>query len=227
MLQKKSPKTPKTTLVKKRKVHSSGKQKTAVAKSTAKRSKESFFIACIGASAGGLKAITEFLENFPNDSGVALIFIQHLAETPKSLLSQILTQRTSMPVIEGEDGVVILPNNLYVIPSGNNMTLDKNGKLELVKRKEQLLRLPIDGLFRALAESKGHKSIGVVLSGAASDGALGLKFIQQAGGVTFAQSEGSAEYPSMPHHAATIGAADYILNPQEIAAKIVDRFILD
>ena len=181
-----------------------------------------FYVACVGASAGGLAAITEFISDFPSDSGVALVFIQHLPDESKTILTELLKNRTRLPVHEAEDKMEIQPNNLYVIPSARNMTIDKNGKLKLVKRNALPLRYSIDEVFNAIALVAGEKAIGVVLSGTASDGTLGLKAIQAGGGITFAQNEASSEYADMPHHAMATGAADYILPPKEIAKKIVE-----
>ena len=194
-----------------------------VPKDSAHESKKTdFYVACIGASAGGLTAITEFISDFPIDSGVALVFIQHLPDESKTILTDLLEKRTVLPVHEAQDDMAIEPNNLYVIPSARNMTIDKNGKLKLMKRSTAPLRYSIDELFNAIALVAGEKAIGVVLSGTASDGTLGLKAIQAAGGITFAQNEASSEYVDMPHHAMATGAADYVLHPKEIAKKIVE-----
>ncbi len=138
-----------------------------------------FYVVCIGASAGGLDAITEFITEFPIDSGVALVFIQHLPDKG-SMLADILSKRTALPVHEAAHGMLIQPNNLYVIPSARNMTTDKDGKLKLMARDSAPTPLSIDVLFNALADAKEGKAMGVVLSGTASDGTLGLKSIQAA-----------------------------------------------
>ena len=100
----------------------------------ARQAKSDFYVACIGASAGGLDAVTELIADFPLDSGVALIFIQHLPDNLNSLLAGILSKRAALPVHEAVHGMLIEPNNLYVIPSARNMTIGKDGKLKLVKR---------------------------------------------------------------------------------------------
>ena len=184
------------------------------------KERELFPIVGIGASAGGLTAFTQLLEHLPSDTGMGFVLVQHLARDRKSLLTEILAQVSQMPVIEVQDGISVEPNHVYIIPPNRKMTFAQ-GKLRLAPRETIAGKhMPVDSLFDSLAQELGDKAIGVVLSGGDGDGALGLKAIQAAGGVTFAQCEASAQVSSMPHHAATINHLDFILPPQEIAQEL-------
>ena len=183
---------------------------------------ESFPVVGIGASAGGLEAFTQLLSHLPIDIGMAFVLVQHLDPTHKSLLSEILSRTTQMPVREVQDGMVVEPNHVYVIPS-NTMMTSAQGVLRLTPRKNPRgVNMSIDGFFYSLAEDRGSKAIGIVLSGADGDGAKGLEAIKVAGGITLAQSEDSAQVSSMPNTAIATGHVDFILSPEAIAEKLAD-----
>ena len=177
-------------------------------------------VAGIGASAGGLEAFSALLEKLPADTGMAFVFLQHLDPHYPSLLTHLLSVKTAMSVTEVTDGVRVAPDRVYVIPPGADMTL-KGGRLRLTPREEKAARhLPIDAFLRSLAVDLGERAIGVILSGAASDGARGLAAIKSEGGVTFAQEPASADYPSMPAAAIATRACDFVLPPHEIALEL-------
>jgi two-component system CheB/CheR fusion protein len=180
-----------------------------------------FPIVGIGASAGGLEAVGELLKNLPPDTGMAFVFVQHLAPDRKSLLCEILAKKTVMPVMEVTEGQLIAPNHLYVIPPNTILTVVQ-GRFALKPRHDVSgLPLPIDDLFYSLAEDQGSYAIGIALSGAGSDGALGMQAIKNEGGVTFAQDELSAEYSSMPRAAVSLGCVDFVLPPPGIAQELL------
>src|SRR5580658_4256305 len=142
----------------------------------------------IGASAGGLEAFTEMLQTLPSNSGMAFVFIQHLDPKHVSLLTELLQRQTSMGVREASNGLKVEPDHLYVIPRNTHMSLVK-GVLTLTPRgTAPIPHMPIDPFLRSLAEEQKSRAIGVILSGNASDGALGMLAIKSAGGITFAQS---------------------------------------
>jgi len=181
---------------------------------------ELFPIVGIGASAGGLEAFTQLLEHLPNDTGMGFVLVQHLDPNHKSLLTEILSRKTQMPVLEVTDSMVVKPNHVYIIPPNKKMILAQ-GVLRLTAReKTQGKYMSVDSLFYSLASERGDKAVGVVLSGEDGDGSLGLEAIKEAGGITFAQSENSAKANSMPHNAAAIGGVDFILPPSEIALEL-------
>jgi two-component system CheB/CheR fusion protein len=172
----------------------------------------------VGASAGGLEAFTELLRALPVDTGVAYVLVQHLAPTHESVLAEILAHATAMPVVEVRGEPEVEPNRVYVIPPDRNMVLVR-GHLQLLRREAHGRNHPIDRFFRSLAESQGRLAIGVVLSGTATDGTLGLEEIKAGGGITFAQ-DSSARYDGMPRSAAGSGCVDFVLPPAGIAAEI-------
>ena len=183
-----------------------------------------FLVVGIGASAGGLDAFKKLLKAIPENSGMAYVLVQHLDPNHESLLPEILQKITSIPVFEISDEIKVEPNCIYVIPS-NKIMIATDGILHLAPRpaKGNAERtLPIDLFFTSLAEVHQAHAIGVVLSGTASDGTLGLKAIKDHGGITFAQDEASAAYGGMPSSAVKAGVVDFILPPEEIPAKILE-----
>ena len=187
------------------------------------KSSNSFPVVGIGASAGGLDAFKKFITAIPAESGMAYVLVQHLHPGHESFLAEILQRITKIPVLEISDNVHVLPNHIYIIPS-NKMLIANDGKLELSPRpekRENKLNLPIDLFFKSLAEIHQTHAIGVVLSGTASDGTLGLKAINENGGITIAQDI-SAEYDGMPQSAVYAGVVDFVLPPEEMPQKIME-----
>lgn len=177
-------------------------------------------IVAIGASAGGLDAITELLQNLSPTTGMVFIYVPHLSPDHKSLLSSLLTKATSMKVQEVTDKILMKPDNFYIIPADKEMTLLED-HIQLTDRtKERVIHLPIDTFFTSLAETYKENAIGVVLSGSANDGTRGLLAVKAAGGLTFAQDD-SAKFKSMPQSAITAGAVDFVLSPKEIAKELI------
>ena len=161
-------------------------------------------VVAIGASAGGLEAFTELLSHLPADTGMGFVLIQHLDPKHESMLTELISRSTTMPVVEVQDGMKVQANHVYVIPPNATMTIQDH-TLHLTAREVRGQHLSVDFFMRALAESQGTNSIGVVLSGAGSDGSLGLAEIQAQGGVTFAQDETTAKYDGMPRSAIASG----------------------
>ncbi|MFH1617225.1 MAG: CheR family methyltransferase [Candidatus Margulisiibacteriota bacterium] len=181
----------------------------------------SFPVVGIGGSAGGLEAFEQLLNNLPAKTGLAYVFIMHLAPGHKSLLSELLSRDSKMPVIEVRNNLAVQKDHVYVIPPNTMLSLNK-GKLKLTRRKpSDTYNMPIDYFFRSLAKELGSKSIGVILSGTATDGTLGAEAIKAEGGITFAQDLVTAKYPGMPQSAITGNCVDMALPPKKIAAELV------
>ena len=175
----------------------------------------------VGASAGGLEAFRSLLHAVPDNRGLAFVLIQHLDPAQESHLKELLSRDTKMPVEQVADGMRVRANHVYVTPPKTHMVI-RNGTLRLVAYGDSQTRHnPIDHFFESLAEERGGNSIGVVLSGTASDGTRGLKAIKAAGGITFAQDEKTAGYGGMPHSAIAAGCVDFVLDPEHIAAELV------
>ena len=185
-----------------------------------KKGKEkSFPVVAIGASVGGLEAVSALLKNLPANTGMAFIYVQHLNPDHKSFLTSILSKITKMKVQEIVNMEHMAPNNVYVIPS-NKIIKVTDGHIKLLPRPKNSSIISIDVLFSSLAETHTENVIGVVLSGNASDGTRGLKAIKDAGGLTFAQDD-SAQASSMPKSAIAAGVVDFVLSPKGIARKLM------
>ena len=174
----------------------------------------------IGASAGGLEAFNELLRALPPDTGMAFVLVQHLEARHESMLAKLLAGVTRMVVAEVKQGKRAQPDHVYVIPPNADIAI-RNGVLQLMRREAPAGRhMPIDHFFQSLAKDQGARAIGVVLSGTAADGTLGLKAIKAEGGITFAQEPGSAKYDGMPRSAIAAGCVDFILSPEGIAMEL-------
>jgi len=195
----------------------------AVAKTQAQASStpnHEFLIAAIGASAGGIEAFNELVKNLPADTGMAFVLIQHLDPKHHSILTDLVSKETVMPVKEVTDGMRVEPNRVFVIPPNASMTISDH-TLKIGPREESRgMHMPIDHFMRSLAEAQGNCAVGVILSGSGTDGTLGMAEIQAQGGVTFAQDETSAKYESMPRSAVAAGCVDYVLPPKGIAREL-------
>lgn len=176
----------------------------------------------IGASAGGLVALEEFMGQVPVDSGLAFVIVQHLSPTEKTLLSELLQRVTSLGVNEAQQDALIKPNCVYVMPPATEIRVVED-RLKLASPSEPRgQRLPIDVLFSSLASARGRNAIAVVLSGMGSDGTLGLQAIKAVGGLTLAQTPESAQFDSMPNSAIEAGCADIVDTADALPQRILD-----
>jgi two-component system CheB/CheR fusion protein len=174
----------------------------------------------IGASAGGLEALTELLEALPGDAGLALVLVQHLAPQYESALPALLGHKTGLPVQQVTDGMRVEANHVYVIPPNVQMEMN-DGRLHLAPRPaDRTQYTPIDLFLRSLAQTAGNRAIGVILSGTGSDGAIGVRELKAVGGITIAQQPESARYDGMPRAAIATGMVDLVLAPDAIATEL-------
>lgn len=178
-----------------------------------------FPVVGIGASAGGLEACQALLKVLPANLGMAYVFVPHLDPSRESALREILARASSMPVIEVEEATTMTPNHVYVIPHNCEMKVQE-GILHLFEREHpRPVNTTIDTFLRSLAADQGGNAIGIILSGTASDGTIGLTAIKAEGGITFAQ-DSSAKYDGMPASAINAGAVDMVLPPEGIAGEL-------
>ena len=174
----------------------------------------------IGASAGGIEALSRLLRALPEKTHFSYVIAQHLSAEHPSMLTDILGRETPLPVMELEDGFAPAPNTIYITPAAANV-LFEDGVFRLKETTVRGTPKPsIDLLFRSLAMDLGEQAIGIVLSGTGTDGAEGVKAIKQAGGYVLVQSLDTAKYTGMPQAAADTGAADEILPPEGIAEAL-------
>jgi two-component system, chemotaxis family, CheB/CheR fusion protein len=193
------------------------KRAKARSNSKEKLSPKHFPIVAIGASAGGVEASRQLLHNLSGSLGMAYVFVHHLSPTYDSNLPEILQRETPMKVHTIGNRMNIEPNNVYVIPPKTFISIE-DGQLMMRPRVQEDMDA-IDFFMQSLASSYEHNAIGILLSGTASDGTLGLKAIKLDGGITFAQDE-SAAHREMPSHAQDAGYVDYVLPPQRIAEEL-------
>lgn len=184
---------------------------------------DGFPIVGIGASAGGLAAFEAFFSGIQGNQtpNMAFILVQHLAPDHKSILNEIIGRYTQMKVIEVEDGMVVQPNCVYIIPPNSDMSLLGGALMLFEPSSARGMRMPIDFFFRSLALELKEEAICIILSGTGSDGTKGLKEIKEAGGLVLVQSLDTAEYDGMPRSAIETGLADYELAPREMAGQII------
>ncbi|MGC1480380.1 MAG: chemotaxis protein CheB [Chthoniobacterales bacterium] len=166
-------------------------------------------LVALGASAGGLEALTDFFREMPADSGMSFVVIQHLAPDHETMMPELLGRVTDMPVTLITDGVRAEPNHVYVISPNATISI-KDGNLRSAEPTESRgHRMPIDRFFRSLADDQGEKAIAIVVSGTGRDGMLGIKSVKEAGGLVLAQE--SAEHDGMPTAAISTGMVDSVL----------------
>lgn len=191
-----------------------------MANKNTRNSNSQFPIVGIGGSAGAIEAVIELTENLPSGTGMAFIYLQHQSPDHHSKLVEVISKRAKLPVLEVEDKMPIEADFFYVIPGGKQLTVS-DGHFSITNRPDEGYdHMPINRFFNSLAEQYHEYSIGIVLSGADSDGAIGLRAIKMAGGVTFAQNE-TAQFQSMPKSAITEGGVDLTLPPKEIAEELI------
>lgn len=174
----------------------------------------------IGASAGGLEALEALFDSLPPDARLALVIVQHLHAGHPSSMAELLAKHTQMSVQQAEDGMRVEPGHVYLIPPGTALAIER-GRLQVSPLVEPRRSL-IDQFFCSLAADQGHNSVGVILSGAGTDGTIGLKAIKEHGGLTIAQDPGSARYDSMPRSAISLGLVDYVLRVEDMPAKLLE-----
>ena len=175
----------------------------------------------IGASAGGLEALVQFLEHVPKDSGMAYVIVQHLDPTQKGMMPELLQRATTLKVMQVVDRTKVQPNCVYVIPPNSDMSVLRGVLHLLVPVELRGLRLPIDFFFRSLAEDQREHSIGIILSGMGSDGTLGFRAIKEKAGIVLVQDPTTAKFDAMPRSVIDAGLADIVASPEDLPDKLI------
>ncbi len=184
------------------------------------------YIAGIGASAGGLEALTQLIGHLPTDLPCAYVILQHLSPSYRSMMVEILGRETALQVKELEQGDIPQAGVVYVVPANAN-ALIREGRLALVHAPPEVVPKPsINQFLISLAAEEGESAIGVVLSGTGSDGVAGLRAVQAAGGFTLVQKPETARYDGMPRAALEAGVADHVLSPEDIARHLPNLLAL-
>jgi two-component system, chemotaxis family, CheB/CheR fusion protein len=178
------------------------------------------YVVGLGASAGGLEALSILISHLPPDLATSYVIIQHMSPTHRSMLVQLLARETEMPVSEIEEGEVPLPDHIYVTPPNRNVVL-QDGRFVLTEPAAEVMPKPsVNAFLTSLAEERGEDAIAVILSGTGSDGALGVRAVKASGGLVFAQEPTSAKYSGMPQAAIDTECVDWTMSPELIAAEI-------
>ncbi|HNT43175.1 MAG TPA: chemotaxis protein CheB [Syntrophorhabdaceae bacterium] len=182
--------------------------------------KKSFPIVALGASAGGLEAFEVFFRSLPRTNEAAFVVISHLDPKHASMMSELISRFTRMEVSEAANDMEVGAGHVYVIPPNRNLSISQ-GRLQLTEQEKSLgMKMPIDAFLRTLADDQGENSVAIILSGTGTDGTLGVRALQAAGGVTFVQDPSEARYDGMPQSAIQTGLADYVLPVEEIARQL-------
>jgi len=180
------------------------------------------YIVALGASAGGLEALTTFFTHMPSDSNMAFVVIQHLSPDHKSMMDTLLARHTRMNILQAKDGMIVSPNTIYLIPPKHFLTLFNGTFLLKPFDKTRGLHLPIDVFMLSLAEDADSRSIGIIFSGTGSDGAIGIQAIKKAGGMAMVQDIETAQFDGMPRSAMATGMIDYNCPPDHMPDIIMN-----
>jgi two-component system, chemotaxis family, CheB/CheR fusion protein len=175
-------------------------------------------IVAVASSAEDLEAVCELLSALPAECGAAFVIVQHLDPSRERVLFETLSRRVPLAVMSAQDGLAAEPRHVYLVSANTTLTIS-GGRIRVTPNPGGLHH-PGDILLTSVAEDQGRGAVGVVLSGAGSDGALGLQAIERAGGAAFAQYPGSARFPSMPISAIETGCVHFVLRPNEIAREL-------
>jgi len=179
-------------------------------------------VVCVGASAGGLEALEAFFTHLPPDTGMAFVVIQHLAPDFKSLMGELLRRHTIMPIHVADNGMMLEPNTVYLIPPKADMIVAAGALLLTERDTSKGLNLPIDLFMRSLATDCGENAVGIILSGTGSDGSNGIMAVHQAGGIVLIQDPESAAFDGMPNSGIATGSAHAVLPPAEMPDFLVN-----
>jgi len=188
-----------------------------------KNPEKEFPIAGIGASAGGLEALSAFLKNVPKNSGMAFVIVQHMEPNREGILVELLQSATTMKVAQVQENTFVQPDCVYVIPPNKDMSIQHRALHLFDHIPPHTQRLPIDFFFMSLAVDQQESSVGVILSGTGTDGTSGLRAIKEKGGIVFVQEPSSAKFDGMPRSAIEEGLADVISPVEALPAKIVSH----
>lgn len=181
-----------------------------------------FDVVALGASAGGLQALSKLLAQLPAEFPATIVVVQHLDPHHRSLMAEILSRRTGLRVKQAADGDYLAPATVFVAPPDRHMLVNPDGSVSLSQSElVHFVRPSVDLLFESVAAAYRERAIGVVLTGTGSDGAMGTQAIKRVGGVVVVQSEDDAEFPGMPGAAIRTGSVDFVLPLGQIAEKLI------
>src|ERR1041384_6822136 len=182
---------------------------------------ENILVVGIGASAGGVRALRNFFANVPAHTGMAYVVILHLSPDHDSQLAEVLQSVSLLPVTKVEQRVRVEPDHVYVIPPNKSLQI-KNGHIDVLDvTSNEVRRAPIDIFFRTLAQSHGPRAVSVVLSGTGANGSMGMKHINEMGGLCIVQDPLEAEYDDMAGHSLATGLVAHVLSATKMPGTVI------
>src|SRR5690349_7818868 len=176
-----------------------------------------FKVVGIGASAGGLESLEQFFANLPPSPGMAFVVVQHLSPDFRSVMDELLSRHSNLPIQQAEHNIEVEPNRVYLLPPKKEMVIQNRRLLLSDKERIHGLTLPIDHFFRSLAQDLGPDAVGIILSGTGSDGSRGVREIKRCGGLVYVENPDHAKFDGMPLSALATGVVDQSASAQEIA----------
>jgi len=186
------------------------------------RKPSNFEVIAIATSAGGLKALTQVLSALPPDFSPAIVVVQHLDPRHRSLMADILSRRSTLPVKQADENDKLQPGTVYIAPPNKHLLVNPDGSLSLTQSElVHFVRPSADLLFESVAGSFKNRAIAVVLTGTGSDGSMGVRAIKKMGGTVLAQDESSSEFYGMPNAAIQTGCVDFVLSLSEIPSALI------
>lgn len=185
---------------------------------------KSFPIVGIGGSAGSFRSLEKFFTNITADTGLAFVIIMHLDPVRKGYLAELIQRFTEIPVVEAEEGMMVVPNHVYVIPPNKEIGIHRRKLLLLSPSKAHGLRQPIDYFFQSLAEDQQNKAVAIIFSGMGSDGETGVKMVKEKFGLTMVEDPQTAQYDSMPLAAISTNRIDFVLPPEDMPHRLAQYF---
>ncbi|HEY9790491.1 MAG TPA: chemotaxis protein CheB [Candidatus Obscuribacterales bacterium] len=185
-----------------------------------------FEVVALASSAGGLPALSRILSELPGEFPAAVLIVQHLDPRHRSLMAEILSNRTKLTVKEASEGDHLVPARVYIAPPNRHLLVNQDGTISLSQSElVHFVRPSADLLFESLAASYKDRAIAVVLTGTGSDGAMGVTAIKKMGGTVLAQNQETAEFFGMPEAAIRTGHVDFVLPLADIAHSLVTLVI--
>lgn len=184
------------------------------------KNEHDFWVIGIGASAGGLEALSAFFRVLPDTQNACFIVAQHLAPHARSMMVELISRQASLPVIPVADNLKIKAGEIYIVPPNHDVAFEGNELKMTMAGNETRPKPSVDHFFESLAKTFGRKAVGIILSGTGSDGTEGIRFIKENNGVTLVQDSTSAKYDGMPKSAYETGLIDAVLPPEEMAEKL-------
>ncbi|SDS26627.1 CheR family methyltransferase [Christiangramia echinicola] len=197
-------------------------QESSTAESVKEKNIDEPRIIAVGASAGGLEALKAFFKKIPAGDNNAYVVIQHLSPDYKSMMGELLSKNTNLPIVQITDEMEVKSGHVYLIPPVNNLILEGDRLILTDKPNNQTLNLPIDMFFESMAKQRKEKSIGIVLSGTGSDGTRGVRAIKENDGMVMVQDPSEAKFDGMPKSAINTGLVDYILSVDEMGPELIE-----